>query len=302
MSQSNLFEREPVESTLSPAASRVPISALPVAEPDSLASAAAFGSRCSESSPLSARVGASLRTFLLCAVAELTSFSLAWKRQATPLGRSWWVLGRSARHTGGSGSGLLLDLWPTPIAGTSGGNRGGGSNREGTYRPGLSSLVTTNWATPTRRDEKGPGPAHTKGGRDLATDVAVEWPTPTAESYGTSNNGCPGDGREAYATKGKPSLEGMARQDWPTPQAADSERASETMMRGNPTLRGATLGPPGQESLNSRGNRRGSLNPDWVETLMGAPPSWTDLPAETVSALWETRIRHTSRKLSGGGS
>lgn len=35
---------------------------------------------------------------------------------------------------------------------------------------------------------------------------AVEWPTPTASSYGSSNNGCPGDGRETYATAGKPSL------------------------------------------------------------------------------------------------
>jgi len=50
------------------------------------------------------------------------------------------------------------------------------------------------------------------------------WPTPTAETYGTANNGCPGDGREAYATKGRPSLEGMARLlTWPTPRAEDSE-------------------------------------------------------------------------------
>lgn len=478
MSQQNLFGPAPGESTSSQAASRVPTSVLPAAVPDSLASAAAFGSRCSESSPLSARVGASLRTFLLCAVAELTPFSLAWKRQATPLGRSWWVLGRSARHTGGSGSGLLLDLWPTPIAGTSGGNRGGGSNREGTYRPGLSSLLTTNWATPQaadaenanapRRKTDRPERSDSRGGYrfDLKDQVAAEgpevralenwgtprvttnggsgalrensksrledqvheggpclaeavgmWPTPTAESYGSSNNGCPGDGRETYATKGKPSLEGMARQDWPTPttamlagytkdeekRAAPSSKGISRGHQGNELLRrveidwptphgmcsasertngptgnelgravtnlewptpktadgrekgnggnrnspgldqmarsgdlsdwptpatrdhhaqGAThniaahssslativekklgiVGPPDPESLNTRGNRRGSLNPDWVETLMGAPPGWTDLPEETASALLATRIRQRSRKSSGGGS
>lgn len=35
------------------------------------------------------------------------------------------------------------------------------------------------------------------------------WPTPTATPYGTQNNGNPHDGREAYATAGKPSLETM---------------------------------------------------------------------------------------------
>jgi hypothetical protein len=50
------------------------------------------------------------------------------------------------------------------------------------------------------------------------------WPTPSATSYGSSNNGCPGDGREEYATKGKPSLETMARQGmWPTPTAGDAK-------------------------------------------------------------------------------
>lgn len=49
-----------------------------------------------------------------------------------------------------------------------------------------------------------------------------EWPTPTATPYGSSNNGSPGDGREAYATAGKPSLENMARE-WVTPTASLAE-------------------------------------------------------------------------------
>lgn len=35
-------------------------------------------------------------------------------------------------------------------------------------------------------------------------------PTPTASRYGSTNNGCPGDGREKYATGGKPSLWSLA--------------------------------------------------------------------------------------------
>ena len=35
-------------------------------------------------------------------------------------------------------------------------------------------------------------------------------PTPTASAYGSTNNGCPGDGREVYATGGTPSLHSRA--------------------------------------------------------------------------------------------
>jgi len=50
------------------------------------------------------------------------------------------------------------------------------------------------------------------------------FPTPTASVYGTTNNGCPGDGRTEYATKGTPSLETMARRNmWPTPTAKDCD-------------------------------------------------------------------------------
>jgi len=41
--------------------------------------------------------------------------------------------------------------------------------------------------------------------------VATLFATPTASSYGSGNNGCPGDGRKAYAQAGKPSLWSRAR-------------------------------------------------------------------------------------------
>ncbi len=55
-------------------------------------------------------------------------------------------------------------------------------------------------------------------------------PTPTGNAYGSSNNGCPGDGRREYRTKKKPSLETMARQgQWPilpTPRPCSGKRSS----------------------------------------------------------------------------
>lgn len=57
-----------------------------------------------------------------------------------------------------------------------------------------------------------------------ASDGSSLLPTPSASAYGSSNNGCPGDGRESYRLKGKPSLETMARHDlWPTPRASPNE-------------------------------------------------------------------------------
>lgn len=66
------------------------------------------------------------------------------------------------------------------------------------------------------------------------------WPTPTASAYGSSNNGCPGDGRAEYATKGNPSLATLAKE-WQTPTASlasagsrsrSGERKGELLLTG----------------------------------------------------------------------
>lgn len=57
-------------------------------------------------------------------------------------------------------------LLPTAVASTGQYNRGGGSGRVGPKRYGLTALRQS-YPTLCRRDEKGPGPAHTKSGADL---------------------------------------------------------------------------------------------------------------------------------------
>jgi len=64
---------------------------------------------------------------------------------------------------------------------------------------------------------------------------SLDWPTPTASEYGSSNNGCPGDGRTEYATKGRPSLATMAK-GWPTPKAADGRAKGNGGKRNSPGL------------------------------------------------------------------
>jgi hypothetical protein len=308
MSQQSLFPGSE-ESSSSPGASPVRTSARRGEAWDSSEeSGVPYGWKCSGSSEGSTQLGSSLRTFLLSALAGLTPFSLAWRRRVTPRGRWWWVLGRSGLRTGGTESGLLGADWASPTmamlhgfcrdpekvkAPSSGGHRRGHQGDE------LRRQAEWEWATSTRRDEKGPGPKHTKGGRDLATDAAQEWPTPTAEPYGSNQGGS--SGRVGPV---RPSLEGAAR-DWPTPTVTSHAQTAENPFpgqTGHTTLPGAILeeegfpvGPLAEANRNTPGSRPGSLNPDWVEALMGAPPGWTDLPEDTVSRLWATRIRRSPR-------
>lgn len=157
-------------------------------------------------------------------------------------------------------------LWPTPVvadAHVRGGdyrNRPSGGNRTLVHDARL-------WSTPTVRDEKGFGPTHTKGGRDLATDarawmvqVPQSWeaptdargpiyPTPAASSYGTNRGGAAG-------------------RVGPTRLSLEM-RASQGLLPGHPDLSTSTAGE--NTSLPSR-----SLNPLFVEALCGLPIGWTD--------------------------
>lgn len=153
-------------------------------------------------------------------------------------------------------------------------------------------------------------------------------PTPTKESYGTTNNGQHGDG-SVYKTAGKPSLETMARHNlWPTPNVPNGGRTLhhaefrgrtaidpktgkkvqfglEAAVKMYPTPRSsdADKGIRTPEGAARERERRkngedlpsrvgGSLNPTWVEWLMGYPLE------HTVCALWETQSSRKSRRKS----
>ena len=112
------------------------------------------------------------------------------------------------------------------------------------------------WATPAAADSRG-----TTGGgqgKSLRTDVKM-WPTPrscTAMSAPNIQN----------RVKDKhPNLESIvARSLWPTPTTQDAKN------NGGPSQHNRNTKP-----LNAEVG--GSLNPEWVEWLMGYPEGWTDL-------------------------
>lgn len=200
--------------TSSAVASRAKTSAPLALAQDSPAPDPGCGSKCSESCEKCGPVGFLLRTYLRCEVEALTSSSLAWKRAATPAGRSWWALTTRARRTAENASG----------------------------------------------------------------SSAFDWPTPTATPYGSSNNGCPGDGRAEFATKGAPSLETLALASWQTPTAADHRRQGNFGRGpGNPTLPAQAKGQGWPTPLAS--DKRGSAGVGKKE-LPNAVKQWPTPRAE----------------------
>lgn len=130
------------------------------------------------------------------------------------------------------------------------------------------------------------------------------FPTPTANHYGTSNNGCPGDGRKNYKQKGKLSLASMAKHNlWPTPTVCGNYQnkkqgnahliglATAVKKWPTPTASMVTIGDMEQARYAGSYPKRikykdanresigGALNPQWVEWLMGYPKEWTGLSA-----------------------
>lgn len=89
------------------------------------------------------------------------------------------------------------------------------------------------------------------------------FPTPSASSYGTNQGG--GAGRVG---KVRPSLETMAKRNlWPTPTTGDWKSGSHGN-QGNARPLSEKVG--------------GSLNPTWVEWLMGFPIGWSELNASVT--------------------
>jgi hypothetical protein len=129
------------------------------------------------------------------------------------------------------------------------------------------------------------------------------WPTPAAVSYGSNQGG--GMGRVGPV---RHSLESMARRNlWPTPHGFSQDGRSNgpsgnelgravnqamwptPVSRDKRTIKGAQhpSGWTGAKGLcetvgEVEGTATGSLNPTWVEWLMGFPAEWTALePSET---------------------
>ena len=193
----------------------------------------------------------------------------------------------------------------------------GNDNRKGaspTSGDGLSTAAKAAWSTPQAHDAKGsPGAAaRTRGGfqRSLAAEAGEPWPTPSASLFNDAEDPEAWLARaETLKAKHGNNGAGMplavaakieAGLPWATPTARDhrSGRASEATRDRNsrPLSEHVETGTPSEV---------GSLNPAWVETLMGFPVGWTltDGPqgAESPSTHGSRPARRKRRRTAERG-
>jgi hypothetical protein len=203
---------------------------------------------------------------------------VTWPRSGSMLGGSVYKLPRPALPTGATDSGASPGEW---LNATSGPDH---------HQESLEAAVRC-WPTPTAADSHGhaqtlecPTPGQT-GGTTLTGAIRAQWPTPTAQTYGTNRGGSAGRTGPV-----RPSLDAAARQ-WSTPVASDGDGRGQWKNReASPH---ATRGgmPRLTEDLGAL------LNPHWVEALMGWPTGLTGLPSAIAGPLLAAlRKRRGSRR------
>lgn len=211
------------------------------------------------------RLGCSLRMSLLSSAEAMTGLKLNWSLSATPSGHRWWVLGRLARPTGGTGCGSL-DTWATPQV----------------FDMQTELVRSPEKIMETRQRGNGAGV------RNLREQVHYpemdcsrkHWQTPNAMAGGNKSRGGERKGELLLAGQVK------AERDWPTPRASENEnrttKPAPSHGKGHgKVLAGEVHGQAAQASPNSTGKPRGCLNSRWVASLMGYPPDWCDVPTKT---------------------
>ena len=162
---------------------------------------------------------------------------------------------------------------------------------------GLATAVSQAlWPTATRADGTG-GVGHNgrDGGLNLRTAVSA-WPTPSASLHNDVEDPASWLAR-AETLKAKHSNSNGAGM-----LLAVAAKLSEGLPWATPAARDYrdTGTSPSEHKRHSPGNAAlagGSLNPAWVETLMGFPAGWTDIAGPQDAAKHKPRgSRRASRK------
>jgi hypothetical protein len=171
--------------------------------------------------------------------------------------------------------------WPTPLS--SDGVNGGPNQRGGKGDLRLSSAVH-HWPTPTKADADRSSATYSRGNQTLLGAVKM-WPTPHGFSKDGRSNGPSGNelGRA------------VNRSTWPTPTVTMSHGAGHQGRSGGLKIQTAVqyATPQSRDYRSPLGHKQrwgnpaktqnlndqigGSLNPTWVEWLMGWPLEWTAL-------------------------
>ena len=246
-------------------------SALPVKELDSQALEAVFGGSSTALSRRRGRSGSSRKTYQPFAVEDWTKFSGASLRSGTMRNGTVYPLPPLAHLTDATESGS----WPTP-----------------TTMDGLAPKTPK--AIVREMTEVRPGRTAPSNLRDQVTwgrtfdEVRQKlWPTPTANSSNQCSIEAGLKEAERLHPQGRWTLMSQVAAEmvhgnrmWPTPAARDWKGANgyETSLKKQAEGRRAQMGQlPNAVQMAEGKAIRGTLNPAWVEWLMGFPIGWTDL-------------------------
>jgi len=191
---------------------------------------------------------------------DLGESSVIWPRSGMTADGQCWELPTLERRTSGTGSGCVPNgetFFQTP---NTNGLDGGSNSRK--------ALQKRQWPTPTCpnggrsvahvTDWRSERTAYSAAGKKVQVDLAQavkRWPTPTV--CGNYNR------KGASPTSGDGLATAVLKCATPTARDWRSGKASQATMERNSRPLSEQIG--------------GSLNPTWVEWLMGWPLGWTDL-------------------------
>ena len=223
------------------------------------------GRKCAELLAKSDPLGYLLKMLLVTSRWGSTRCLLTWKPMATQRGRLLFRLVPKTPPTSGSESGSWL----------------------------ATATATANQTCPSMQKWKG---------------CRAWWPTPHGMSGAEAGKKYDGHGNELSQavlvaeglSTSQRSLKRVPREMWPTPSARDwkdtpgmkarrrdgRDRSADQLPRAvyqeeaarfYPTMDYGAAKGRGQSSADDRSRLGGSLNPEWVEWLMGFPDGWTDL-------------------------
>jgi hypothetical protein len=222
----------------------------------------------------------SWKTSQRCLVEGWATYSESFPRAGTMRNGIAYRRQASAPLTGGTGCLSSGHNVPTPTKSDAQRMPNTGRNSHGPtiHEIAEQAIPIRTWPTPHGMSPD--GRSHGPSGNELGRAVnRAMWPTPTKEDSRGGVSQTPGGARAT-------GLNATVRM-WGTPKAQDARCAKRDRGRGN-------MGEQVYGSVDMTNG--GSLNPTWVEWLMGFPPEWTALSAsETPSSL-------RSRKSSGGES
>ena len=207
---------------------------------------------------------------------DLNQSSKTWKAQVTIQRGEYSQRKKLAHLTNASASSFL----PTPTATPYGNNQGGAAGRKGQVRHSLESMAKHDlWPTPTLHGNYNRKGASQNSGDGLETAVKKElWPTPTAMTGGTGVAPSHENGGHGWNTGAavNDSLSDNPKRNWPTPSTRDHKGGYKGGRIRNGKVSMDTLDVAVQHTDN-KDQTSGTLNPTWVEWLMGLPTEWTDL-------------------------